>query len=79
STIRFRMVDHVEGIRRMAASGDPAFMLLQGVAEVIRCILAIKANRWPARLHDVEEMETAILHEAQDRARAEAAKGGTSL
>ena len=55
------------------------FMLLQGVAEVIRCCLAIKNNHWPQRLHDVEEMETLILREAQDQARAVVAKGGTAL
>jgi TRAP-type mannitol/chloroaromatic compound transport system permease small subunit len=41
------------------------FLFIQGVAEVIRCILCIKRGRWPQRLHDVEEMETAILHEKQ--------------
>lgn len=55
------------------------FMLLQGLAESIRCALAIKNNRWPQRLHDVEEMETMILREAQDQARAIVAKGGTAL
>jgi len=40
-------------------------MLLQGIAEVIRCILCIRAGAWPQRLHDVEEMETVILHEKQ--------------
>jgi TRAP-type mannitol/chloroaromatic compound transport system permease small subunit len=41
------------------------FLFIQGVAEVIRCILCIKRGRWPQRLHDVEELETAILHEKQ--------------
>jgi TRAP-type mannitol/chloroaromatic compound transport system permease small subunit len=40
-------------------------LLLQGVAEVIRCILCIRSGAWPQRLHDVEEMETAILHERE--------------
>jgi TRAP-type mannitol/chloroaromatic compound transport system permease small subunit len=43
-------------------------LLLQGIAEVIRCVLCIRHGRWPARLHDVEELETAILHE-QERLR----------
>jgi TRAP-type mannitol/chloroaromatic compound transport system permease small subunit len=38
-------------------------LLFQGLAEVCRCIQCLKAGRWPARLQDVEEMETAILHE----------------
>jgi TRAP-type mannitol/chloroaromatic compound transport system permease small subunit len=37
------------------------FLFLQGVAEVLRCIICIRRGRWPARLHDVEEMETTIL------------------
>jgi TRAP-type mannitol/chloroaromatic compound transport system permease small subunit len=42
-----------------------AFLLIQGVAEIIRCVLCIRTGVWPQRLHDVEEMETAILHEQQ--------------
>src|SRR5919109_1596511 len=30
-------------------------LFIQGVAEVIRCILCIKTGAWPQRLHDVEE------------------------
>jgi TRAP-type mannitol/chloroaromatic compound transport system permease small subunit len=40
-------------------------LLLQGVAEVARCVLCLRDGRWPARLHDVEELETAILHERE--------------
>jgi len=40
-------------------------LFIQGVAEVIRCVLCIRTGRWPQRQHDVEEMETAILHEKQ--------------
>ena len=32
-------------------------LVLQGIAEVLRCLLCIQANEWPARLHDVEELE----------------------
>jgi TRAP-type mannitol/chloroaromatic compound transport system permease small subunit len=42
-----------------------ALLLIQGIAEIIRCILCIRQGAWPQRLHDVEEMETAILHEQQ--------------
>jgi TRAP-type mannitol/chloroaromatic compound transport system permease small subunit len=47
-------------------------LAIQGVAEVIRCIIALRTGRWPQRLHDVEEMETAILAQQQERARAQA-------
>jgi TRAP-type mannitol/chloroaromatic compound transport system permease small subunit len=45
-----------------------ALMALQGVAEVMRCILCLRNGEWPARLHDVEELEKQLLEEA--------AKGG---
>jgi len=38
-------------------------LLLQGFAEVIRCIICIRLNQWPQRLHDVEETESLILQE----------------
>jgi TRAP-type mannitol/chloroaromatic compound transport system permease small subunit len=37
-------------------------LALQGLAEVLRCVLCLREGAWPARLHDVEEMEDAILH-----------------
>jgi len=40
-------------------------LLLQGVAEIIRCILCIRLGAWPQRLHDVEETESVILREKQ--------------
>lgn len=48
-----------------------AFVLLQGLAEVVRCIICLRDGEWPQRLHDVEEMESAILAEAADRRRLE--------
>jgi TRAP-type mannitol/chloroaromatic compound transport system permease small subunit len=47
------------------------FLLLQGFAEIVRCIVCIRDGMWPARLHDVEEMESAIMAEAEDRRRIE--------
>ena len=40
-------------------------MLLQGIGEVLRCTICLRQGRWPARLHDVEEMESAILAQHQ--------------
>jgi TRAP-type mannitol/chloroaromatic compound transport system permease small subunit len=40
-------------------------LLLQGIAEIIRCVLCIRSGRWPQRLHDVEETESVILREKQ--------------
>jgi hypothetical protein len=44
-------------------------MLFQGVAEVIRCVICLRTGEWPQRLHDVEELESAILADEQARAR----------
>jgi TRAP-type mannitol/chloroaromatic compound transport system permease small subunit len=40
-------------------------LFLQGLAEVIRCILCIRLGEWPKRLHDVDETESVIIHERQ--------------
>jgi TRAP-type mannitol/chloroaromatic compound transport system permease small subunit len=49
------------------------FLLLQGIAESIRCIQCIQTGAWPQRLHDVEETETVIMHEREELAKREAA------
>lgn len=43
-------------------------LLLQGIAEIIRCVRAIRTNQWPQRLHDVEETESIILQEKRIQA-----------
>ncbi len=40
------------------------FLFLQGVAEVMRCIVAIRTGAWPQRLHDVEELEKVMFEAA---------------
>jgi TRAP-type mannitol/chloroaromatic compound transport system permease small subunit len=34
-----------------------ALVLLQGVAEVVRCVLCLRTGRWPSRLKDVTEID----------------------
>jgi TRAP-type mannitol/chloroaromatic compound transport system permease small subunit len=41
-------------------------LLLQGIAEIIRCVHCIRRGFWPERLADVEETETMLMHEAED-------------
>ena len=41
-----------------------ALIFLQGLAEVLRCILCLKQGHWEPRLHDVEELEKQILEKA---------------
>ncbi len=55
--------------RTTVASGPPlypfkavipiagAFVLLQGAAEIIRCIVCLQTGHWPARLKDVSEID----------------------
>ena len=45
-----------------------AFLALQGIAEVIRCIICLRTGRWPRRLHDVEEIESVILDQHKQAA-----------
>jgi TRAP-type mannitol/chloroaromatic compound transport system permease small subunit len=53
-----------------------ALIALQGVAEVLRCVLCLQTGEWAGRLHDVEELETQILqqHAAQETATTGAAR-----
>jgi TRAP-type mannitol/chloroaromatic compound transport system permease small subunit len=52
-------------------------LTLQGVAEMLRCILCMRDNEWPTRLHDVEELEKQILEEHARKAAQEAAQAAT--
>jgi TRAP-type mannitol/chloroaromatic compound transport system permease small subunit len=49
-------------------------LLLQGIAEIIRCVLCIRLGAWPQRLHDVEETESIILQEKRLHAAEQAAE-----
>lgn len=44
-----------------------SLMVLQGTAEVLRCVLCLREGKWPARLHDVEELENQLLEAAAHR------------
>jgi TRAP-type mannitol/chloroaromatic compound transport system permease small subunit len=39
-------------------------LAIQGVAEVMRCVLCIRDDYWPPRLHDVEELEDVLVQQA---------------
>jgi len=43
------------------------FMVLQGIVEVIRCIICLRDGEWPQRLHDVEELEKVVLTQAEQQ------------
>ena len=40
-----------------------AFLLLQGIVEIIRCVICIQQGQWPSREHDVEEVDVDKLKE----------------
>jgi TRAP-type mannitol/chloroaromatic compound transport system permease small subunit len=40
-----------------------AFLLLQGIVEIIRCVICLQTGQWPARGEDVEEVDVDKLKE----------------
>jgi TRAP-type mannitol/chloroaromatic compound transport system permease small subunit len=40
-----------------------AFVLMQGIVEIIRCVICIKQGYWPSREEDVEEVDVDKLKE----------------
>ena len=62
-----------------------AFLLMQGIVEIIRCIICLKQGAWPSREEDVQEVDVEKLKEMvhvtdEDLRKLEipAAKGGAS-
>jgi TRAP-type mannitol/chloroaromatic compound transport system permease small subunit len=65
ASISWRIAEH----SNVTANGPPvyhfksvipiagAFVMLQGVAEVVRCVVCLKTGVWPSRLHDVAEID----------------------
>jgi TRAP-type mannitol/chloroaromatic compound transport system permease small subunit len=51
-------------------------LLLQGIAEIFRCIMCIRTGAWPPKLHDVEETESVILQEQKLAAERELTTAG---
>src|SRR5881296_2785741 len=90
ASISWRINEH----SNVTAEGPPVYhfktvipvagvlVMLQGLAEIVRCILTIRTGQWPARLEDVEEIdviETQLGHseyvdEESRRAAIEGAK-----
>ena len=46
-------------------------ILIQCIAEIVRCVICLRQGAWPQRLHDVEELESAIMADAENRRRIE--------
>ena len=43
-----------------------AFLLLQGIVEIIRCVICLRQGYWPSREEDVEEVDVDKLKEMVD-------------
>jgi TRAP-type mannitol/chloroaromatic compound transport system permease small subunit len=48
---------------KMMIQFGAGLLALQGFAEVLRCIVCLRDGAWPARLHDVEELEQQLLQQ----------------
>ncbi len=40
-----------------------AFLLIQGIVEIVRCVICLKQGKWPSREEDVEEVDVDKLKE----------------
>ncbi len=63
------------GPLKMLIPFGAGLLALQGFAEVLRCILCIRDNRWAPRLHDAEELEKQLLEEHAKKVAQEGAQG----
>jgi hypothetical protein len=39
------------------------FLLVQGIVEILRCIICLRDGAWPSRVEDVEEVDVDKLKE----------------
>lgn len=44
-----------------------ALMLIQGLAETLRCVMCLRSGEWPRRMHDVEELENVLMEEVKEK------------
>ena len=54
-------------------------LFLQGISELVRCVRAIRTGVWTPRYQDIEEMDSALQHFQEDRARLEQERGGEAV
>jgi len=60
---------------KMMIQFGAGLIALQGLAEVLRCVICLREGDWPARLHDVEELEIQILKQHAGKTEEPAAQG----
>ncbi|MBU6259619.1 MAG: TRAP transporter small permease subunit [Burkholderiales bacterium] len=49
---------------KMLIPAAGVLLTLQGAAEVLRCVVCLREGAWPARLHDVDELEAELQRKA---------------
>lgn len=47
---------------KMLIPAAGVLLVLQGIAEMLRCVLCLQTGQWPVRMHDVEELEDQLVH-----------------
>ncbi|MCH7888065.1 MAG: TRAP transporter small permease subunit [Proteobacteria bacterium] len=52
-----------------------SLLLLQGIAQVCRCIVCLRTGEWPMHLEDVEELDIVLAQQHEDEMRAQEALG----
>jgi TRAP-type mannitol/chloroaromatic compound transport system permease small subunit len=60
---------------KMMIQFGAGLIAVQGFAEVLRCLVCLREGAWPARLHDVEELEKQILEQAAAKRAQESGAG----
>jgi TRAP-type mannitol/chloroaromatic compound transport system permease small subunit len=54
-----------------------ALLLLQGAAQVCRCIVCLRTGAWPAHLEDVEELERVLTQQHEEEEQRQSAGTGS--
>lgn len=53
-------------------------LLLQGVAQVCRCIVCLRTGEWPTHLEDVEELEKVLIKKHEEEEEEERRRSATA-
>ncbi len=48
---------------KMLVPFGATLLALQGIAEMLRCVVCLHENAWPPRLHDAEELELQLIEQ----------------
>ncbi|MDH5264607.1 MAG: TRAP transporter small permease subunit [Betaproteobacteria bacterium] len=65
---------------KMLVPFGAGLLALQGVAEMLRCVVCLRENEWPPRLHDVEELELQLIEQhAKGASRGPDGPGGAPV